>query len=275
MFPRFHHLLSVCLVVLLGYWILGRISPAAAIPLVLPARPHAPLGPATVQVPILMYHYIRVNPNRHDTLGADLSVTPQHFAAQMALLVAAGYRTITLDDLVAALRDGRPLPPHPVILTFDDGYADFYSSAYPILARDGLRATSFVITGRVDRPGYLTWGQMRTMEAGGLVQFESHTVDHVELPYVSLVKAEYELNASRAALEQHLGVPIDFFCYPSGRYNAQVETLVARAGYEAAVTTQPGALHRAGSLLALSRVRVHGAESLTAFAWGLGLSGVH
>jgi peptidoglycan/xylan/chitin deacetylase (PgdA/CDA1 family) len=262
MSPRFRCLLRIGLVVLFGCWTLGQVPAAFAMP-------------APVRVPILMYHYIRANPNRHDTLGADLSVTPQHFAAQMALLVAAGYQTITLDDLVAALREDRPLPPHPVILTFDDGYADFYTTAYPILARYGLRATSFVITGRVGRPGYLTWDEMRTMQAGGLVQFESHTVDHVELNRVSRLKAEYELDASRAALEQHLGVPIEFFCYPSGRYNAAVETLVARAGYEAALSTQPGMLHRAGDLLALSRVRVHGAESLAAFAWELGIRGAH
>src|SRR5207253_7977146 len=130
---------------------------------------------------ILMYHYVRVNPRASDRLGADLSVTPAHFAAQMKWLAANGFHTVTLDDLTAAIVEGEPLPSRPVILTFDDGYEDFYTAAYPILEEYRFKATSFVITGKVGWGGYLTWDQMRKMQASGLVQFESHTVNHVQL----------------------------------------------------------------------------------------------
>ncbi|HMA34911.1 MAG TPA: polysaccharide deacetylase family protein [Chloroflexia bacterium] len=228
-------------------------------------------GPG-VRVPILMYHYIRTNPAVPDRLGADLSIAPAHFAAQLDWLAAHGFQTITLDDLTAAIRHGAPLPRRPVILTFDDGYADFYTAAYPALAQHGFKATSFVITGKVGRPGYLTWDQMRAMQASGLVQFEAHTVDHVELAHVSLLKAQYELIASKQALESQLGTRVKYFCYPSGDYNAAVEALVTLDGYQAALTTHPGLWHHPGDLLALTRVRIHGSDTLARFAAHLGLA---
>ena len=228
-------------------------------------------GPG-VRVPVLMYHYIRVNPDPLDAYGADLSVSPAHFAAQMEFLVHDGFTTITPDALIAALDHGAPLPPRPVLLTFDDGYDDFYTAAYPVLQRLGLRATSFVITGRVGTPGYLTWDAMRAMQAGGLVQFEAHTVDHAEMAHIPLARAEYELGASKASLEAHLDTPVAYFCYPSGDYDPAVEDLLAAAGYRAAFTTQPGLWHHPGEAFALTRMRVHGADTLARFTAHLGLS---
>ena len=227
---------------------------------------HPAFTTRTVRVPILMYHYIRVNPNPRDRLGADLSVSPQNFEQQMRWLAANGFHTITLDDLTSAILEGDPLPPRPVVLTFDDGYADLYTTAFPILKRYGFRATSFVITGKVGWPGYLTWPQMLEMQASGLVQFESHTVDHVDMSRVPPAQAQYELTASKTALEQHLNVPVRYFCYPFGRYNSQVEALLAQDGYVAATTTAYGTVHGPDDLLTLSRVRVHGAETLQTFA---------
>jgi peptidoglycan/xylan/chitin deacetylase (PgdA/CDA1 family) len=224
-----------------------------------------------VRVPILMYHYIRVNPNPHDKVGADLSVPPEQFALQMQMLASNGFHTITVDDLVAAISDGGPLPYHPIILTFDDGYEDFYTAAYPVLKRYGFMADSFIITGRAGYKGYLTWDQMRQMQAGGLVQFESHTVDHVEMNHISLARAQHELVDSKATLEQELGRRVDIFCYPSGRYNAQVEALLPRDGYIAGVSTRAGAVHNSAELQALSRVRIHGRDTLKDFARKVGL----
>ena len=227
---------------------------------------HPAFTTRTVRVPILMYHYIRANPGPRDRLGADLSVSPQNFEQQMRWLAANDFHTITLDDLTSAILEGDPLPPRPVVLTFDDGYADLYTTAFPILKRYGFRATSFVITGKVGWPGYLTWPQMLEMQASGLVQFESHTVDHVDMSRVTPAKAQYELTASKMALEQHLNVPVRYFCYPFGRYNPRVEALLAQDGYVAATTTAYGTVHGPEDLLALSRVRVHGVESLQTFA---------
>ena len=80
-----------------------------------------------------MYHYIRVNPDPYDRLGFALSVTPSDFAAQMDWLAANGYHTVTMQDLVQYLSGVHGLPSKPIVLTFDDGYADFYTTALPIL----------------------------------------------------------------------------------------------------------------------------------------------
>lgn len=241
--------------------------------LTIPAEPAAGSqgGAHIVRVPILMYHYIRVNPDPHDRVGADLSVTPEDFAQQMQLLAARGFHTISLDELAAAILTGAALPDRPIVLTFDDGYEDFYTSAYPILKEYHLDATSFVITGKVGWKGYLTWDQMREMQASGLVQFESHTVDHVAMSQVSLSQAQYELIASKSALEKQLDARVDIFCYPSGRYDSQVESFLAQDGYIAGVSTRPGIVHNIGDLPALTRLRIRGSDTLNEFAGKMGL----
>ncbi|MBF6615072.1 MAG: polysaccharide deacetylase family protein [Chloroflexi bacterium] len=228
----------------------------------------AAAGP--MRVPILMYHYIRVNPVARDKVGADLSVSPQRFSQEMQYLAANGYHTITFDMLAGAVKGTVRLPARPVLLTFDDGYEDFFTSAYPVLKQFGFHATSFVITGKVGQGGYLTWDQMRAMQAGGLAQFESHTVNHVEMDRISLSRAQSELVNSKATLEMQLGTQVKYFCYPSGHYDSGVEKLVAKDGYVAAVSTHAGVATGANNIDALPRVRVHGGESLATFAGSLG-----
>jgi peptidoglycan/xylan/chitin deacetylase (PgdA/CDA1 family) len=248
---------------------------AAAPPVAFASLPHRadtdPPVARIVRVPILMYHYIRINSNPLDKVGADLSVTPEQFALQMGLLARNGFHSISVDDLVAAIMDGGPLPHRPVVLTFDDGYEDFYTAAYPVLKQYGLGATSFIITGKVGRKGYLTWDQMRLMQAGGLVNFQSHTVDHVAVDRLSFVQAQHELVDSKAALDRQLGRNIDIFCYPSGRYNSTVEALLSRYGYIAGVGTKPGIIHNVADLEALTRIRIRGADALRDFAKKLGI----
>src|SRR5262245_20632003 len=108
----------------------------------------------SLHVPILMYHYISANPRAPaDPLRTRLSVPPAQFAQQLAYLHRAGYTTITLDDLVDALHLHATLPSKPVILTFDDGYQDFYTNAYPLLRRYRDKATIYIITRNVGTPG--------------------------------------------------------------------------------------------------------------------------
>lgn len=248
---------------------------AAAIFSLIPALFFSAPAPVTAQskpvvrqdrVPILMYHYVRINPIARDLVGADLSVEPQSFAREMLMLSKAGMHTITFDDLYAALTQGQELPSHPVILTFDDGYEDFYTAAFPVLQALQMKATSFIITGKAGWKGYMTWDQMREIDRSGLVDFESHTVNHVELSKISPSKAEQEMIDSKHMLETELGKPVRYLAYPSGRFNSTVANLAQAVGYEAAVTTQYGSLQSSSGLLTLPRVRVPGAESLWSFA---------
>jgi peptidoglycan/xylan/chitin deacetylase (PgdA/CDA1 family) len=224
-----------------------------------------------IRVPILMYHYVSVPPEDADVYRLDLSVTPDQFAAQLVWLRDQGFNTITLDDLYLALAEGKPLPPHPVVLTFDDGYTDAYTQAFRLLKTFDMVGTFFVVTDWVDqsRAGYLTWNQVREMAAAGM-SIQSHSRTHPDLSqgcdYDCLV---YQILGSVQTIEAQTGTRPRFFCYPSGRYNDDVKTVLAQVGIVAAVTTQPGTLHTSDRLFDLKRVRVRGSTTLDDFAWML------
>jgi len=152
-----------------------------------------------VQVPILMYHHVAIPGPNADAIRRDLSVSPAAFEAQMAYLASHGYRPVSLLDLFEHLQGGQALPPRPIILTFDDGYDDNYTSAYPILRRYGLQGTFFIITGLVGRPGYLTWEQAREMRRGGM-SLESHTCNHPDLAKGAPWYVDKEVKEAKSAL---------------------------------------------------------------------------
>ncbi|MEP7187610.1 MAG: polysaccharide deacetylase family protein [Roseiflexaceae bacterium] len=226
--------------------------------------------PTTVHVPILMYHYISANPDwPNDPLRTRLSVPPRQFAAQLAYLLRAGYTTITLDDLVAALHGETTLPIKPVILTFDDGYADFYTNAYPLLQQYHDRATIYIISQRVATPGYLDWDQLRSLAASPLITIGAHTRTHPMLTTLSAEQQWDELAGSKSDLEAALGVSVQHLAYPSGNYNAVTLQQVEQIGFTTAVTTRVGQLHSASQVLLLKRVRVNGGTGIADFIAGL------
>ena len=222
-------------------------------------------GPATIRVPILMYHYVRVNPDVYDGLGFRLSVTPTDFAAQMDWLAANDYHTVTMQDLAAFLSGQRGLPSKPIVLTFDDGYADFYTTALPILRSHDFIAVSYVVSNFMNWPHYMTAAQVRAAQDAG-IEIGSHTVGHVDLTRQSYDSLRYQLSASKAALESLLGRPVVSFCYPSGRFGSREVAAVAAAGYQDATTTLGGTWHSLADRYTWTRVRVNGGESLAQFA---------
>lgn len=215
----------------------------------------------TNQVPVLMYHYIRVNPYADDKVGFNLSVTPYNFAAQLDYLVAKGYHTISLDELGANLLSKTPLPPKPIVLTFDDGYEDFYTAAYPILQKHNMKATNFVITGFVGLPKYLTWQQITEMQKSGIISFASHTVDHYGVTSLTDDQVTYEVTQSKKDLEKHLGYPINWLAYPYGDVNERTAMLTKKAGYLGAFGTKFGTFESTDSMFTEPRVRVGGGDS--------------
>ena len=225
-----------------------------------------------VQVPIFMYHYVRINPDPADRLGFNLSVPPADLAAQLAYLAGQGYRTAGLEEVAGFLSGGReePPPPRSVVLTFDDGYRDSYDAAYPLLRKYGFRATIFVISGLVGRPGYLTWPQLRQMAASGIT-IGAHTIGHPDLTRLARADALREIRESKMALERELERPVSFFAYPSGRFNREVVAIVQAAGYEAAVTVDYGVWHAPEDRFTLARVRVSGGQSLASLMASAGL----
>jgi peptidoglycan/xylan/chitin deacetylase (PgdA/CDA1 family) len=222
-------------------------------------------GPNSINVPILTYHYIRVNPDRNDRLGFALSVTPSDFAAQMDWLAQNGYHPITTEDLFAYLNLSQGLPSRPVILTFDDGYEDFYTTALPILRSHDFRAVSYVVSGFVGWPGYMTAAQIREADRSG-IEIASHTVSHPNLANMSAAAVGSQVTQSKLFLEQVIGHTVWSFCYPSGKYTAAVASAVANAGYHDATTTRFGYSYSLANRYVWSRLRVAGGEPLEQFA---------
>jgi peptidoglycan/xylan/chitin deacetylase (PgdA/CDA1 family) len=226
-----------------------------------------PAGRASVRVPILMYHYIRVNPDPRDALGGALSVTPDDFSAQMDWLARSGYHPIDLDDLRGYLLANATLPAKPVVISLDDGYSDLYTAAYPLLRAYQFKAVAYVVTGFFGRPGNVTPAQVVEMNANG-IEIGSHTVSHPDLTKLSAAELQRQLDDSKATLEAILGHPVLDFCYPSGAVDT---TVVQAAGYQSATTTHAGStVHSAADRYEWTRVRVSGGEPLPDFAARLG-----
>ncbi len=242
--------------------------PPAPFPTPRPNWGPAPGGPG-VMVPILMYHYIRVNPDPADRLGFGLSVTPTNFAQQMDALASTGFHPITVDDLSGALRGANGLPSRPVVLTFDDGYADFYANAAPVLRAHHFPATEYVITGKVGTGAYLSWAQIEELDQSGFV-IGAHTVHHVQLARLPLPAAASEIRQSKDELEAHLHHAVAGFAYPYGNFDAVVENEVRAAGFTNAVSTLGGRFHTQATLFHLHRIGVTGRDSLAAFLQKLG-----
>ena len=216
-------------------------------------------------VPVLMYHYIRVNPDPRDRTGFALSVTPAEFHAQMDYLARNHFNVIPLSQAVAAIRRHLALPPRPVVLTFDDGYADFYTTAVPEMRRYGFTATDYVVPNLIGRGSFMTWSQVIAADRLGFT-IGAHTMNHVSLTAVPTWRALAEMSQSKQALQQMVGHPVIEFAYPYGSFSPYLADRARAMGFESAASTMPGTWHEPGELWWLHRQRVSGWTSLAAFA---------
>ena len=233
-----------------------------------PKKAPVPSGPVTY-VPILYYHYIRINPSPRDRLGFSLSTPPAMFRGQMQYLADHGFHVISLHQAVIAIKNHSGLPARPIVLTFDDGYADFFTTAVPILQSHGFTATTFVISGRMGWAGFMTPSQVVAANAMGFT-IGAHTVDHVALAAQAPARATWEMKQSKLALENLLGHPVLDFAYPYGSFNQYDMAQAKSLGFETAASTMYGTAHTPGQLFELSRMRIGGGLPLTTFAGVVG-----
>ena len=215
----------------------------------------APALGGEAHVPILMYHHIGDLPIDATELQTTWTVTPKNFDAQMQWLAHSGFRSISMAQLVTHLKNRQPLPAKPVIISFDDGWEEQFSTAFPIMTRYGLSGTFFVYTQPLDHSQYMTWAQVQALAAGGM-DIQSHSITHPHLRTMAPDAAYKEIAESKATLEKRLGKPVVAFCYPFGEYNNAIVEMVKRAGYESAVTLASGYRQRADELYTLHRIRV-------------------
>jgi peptidoglycan/xylan/chitin deacetylase (PgdA/CDA1 family) len=210
------------------------------------------------QVPILMYHD-----------------TPGDFESQLQTLVAKGYHAIDPDQLYSAMTGDGQLPSKPVLITFDDGYAN-QMTAFNLLRKYNMKATFYIINGGdasnwcigsgrqyglPTQPAggcgdqYLSWDQVRSLDQSGLITIASHTVDHLNLASLSPDQQRFEIEQGKAGLEAQIGHPVRHLAYPYGSYNATTIAIARDAGFLTAVSTVPGIAQTRSNLYGLHRVR--------------------
>lgn len=205
-------------------------------------------------VMVLNYHKVA---NEHRSL----SVTLDDFRQHMAWLKEYGYTGITPDELYAFVTEGAELPAKPVLITFDDGYKDNYTNAYPIMKEYGFKGTIFVVTsflGKYDN--YLTWEQAKELLDNGF-SIESHTYTHKSMTETSDEEISKELSKSREEIREKLGIEADFMAYPTGTYNLHIAELVKAAGYKGAFTIKYDNVSRDSNVYALERVPIFHTEN--------------
>jgi glycosyltransferase involved in cell wall biosynthesis/peptidoglycan/xylan/chitin deacetylase (PgdA/CDA1 family) len=232
---------------------------------------------AIVKLPILMYH--RVAP-KGDAALARYRVTPQSFEEQLRYLRDAGYYSVSLEEWRIFMRKERPLPRLGVLLTFDDGYLDFLTYAWPLLQHYGFAATVFLVaeeigkTNRWDRArgeevDLLGWEHIRHLQDEG-VEFGSHSASHRPLSGLSPVEIVREAARSRAILIRELRRAPRAFAYPHGAEDGSVRHLIGACGYVFGLSCQFRLSGFYDSLLALPRIEVTGSDTLTKFKKKLG-----
>lgn len=191
----------------------------------------APRAPA---VPIVVYHIVRPPYPDDSPAVRALAQTPEIFGAQLAYLANAGYHVVSFAALESHIASSTPLPSRPIVISFDDGWRDQFEYAFPILKEHGDTATFFVFTNAIDRPGFLSWDNLREMQHAGMT-IASHSRSHPFLLKISDPAAlREEIAGSKRLLEERLGASVTEFAYPFGQYDATTTALVREAGYRAA-----------------------------------------
>ena len=228
-------------------------------------------------VPILMYHRIA------SISGDRNALPPAKFARQLEYLQKSGFTTITPQELFDAYTGKGKLPKKPILLTFDDGYADNYSEAMPLLACYKMKATVFPIAGWVGKRNAwenfhkaptrtMTWEELDSWKKQGL-QIETHTFDHPFLTNCPPERLAKELSDSRSLLQETLQLPMNFLCYPYGFFDETVQTAAREAGYLGAFAIFDHVPIWQKNLYALPRIQIPAHQSMWEFR--LKVSSVH
>jgi peptidoglycan/xylan/chitin deacetylase (PgdA/CDA1 family) len=208
-------------------------------------------------IPILMYHSISTDPKN------SLCVSEKQFREEIEWLYEQGYQTISLNELYNSINDSASIPEQPILISFDDGYADNYKTAWPILKEYNFTATFFIVTDFIS-PYRISWDQLKELVDNGN-SIGSHTVHHYDLASLMYERQKYELNESKELLERNLGISINAICYPSGKYNKTTLSLLPKLGYKLGFTTKPGKVYYENNQFLLSRIRIWGGMPLSNF----------
>ena len=220
-----------------------------------------PIGPpGKDSVPILMYHVIASPPAGAPFPG--LYVPPVEFSEQMQALKDAGWHSVTPDQVEAYWRRGIPLGPgKPIVLSFDNGYESQYTQAFRVLRRMGwVGEENIQLTGLPPSQGGIGQREVREMVQAGW-ELDTQGFSHADLVTLDAAQLHYQVAVARSVVQHRFHVPVNWFCYPSGHYNATVIAAVREAGYTGSTTVVPGWAGRSADPFRLPRLRVLGGTS--------------
>jgi peptidoglycan/xylan/chitin deacetylase (PgdA/CDA1 family) len=229
------------------------------------------------QIPILMYHSISTSLYESIHPYFETNTSPEVFDSQMKYLSEEGYSTISPSDVVALLHSGARDARKKVVITFDDGFRDFYTDAAPILKKYGLNATMYLPTAFIDQAGKpllgkecLSWSEVRELYSIGMA-FGSHTVTHPTLKFLPEIDLEREIRVSKETIENELGVSIDSFAYPYAfpeqdpAFAHRLRDLLKSSGYDNGVSTVIGSVQNLEERFFLRRLPVNSWDDLKFF----------
>lgn len=219
--------------------------------------------------PILMYHHILPEGGNSSKLIVDLAC----FEKQMSYLKEKNYQVLALDHFFSLILNDRPLPSKAVAITFDDGYEDNYTYAYPLLKKYGFPATIFLIVEKIGTKGYLNWNQISEMALYN-IQFGNHTLTHPNLTEIEKRSIRREISDAHSKLHQKLRFTSPVFAYPSGFYNQVATEEVKRMNYLAAVSASMTEDFSLNERYGFKRVRISNSSNRMAVFW-LSVSGYH
>lgn len=205
----------------------------------------AHIATSTVSVPVFVYHSVRPYVQGESKSQDAYDITPELFDEQLTYLEDNGYTAVTLDELSDLLGKGVKTSDTKkrVVLTFDDGWENQYTYAYPLLKKHHMTAMFYVYTKPIGYKHFLTWPQLKEMKQEGM-EVGSHTLTHPFFKKSSEDDLKKEILESRLILEKELNVPIKHFASPFGYSNAHIEDVIKESGYETGRTIYRGSLQR-------------------------------
>ena len=252
-FTRRVLLLSAVLTAIMAAHAFGvAVQPLPKIRQLVPPSPRDGQGIGTTIAPILIFHSIRPYIQSDTPAVRRYIATPETLEQELAYLRDSGYSSVTFDDLVNHITKNSPLPPRPVLLSFDDDWESQYTYAFPLLKKYGFTATFYIWVSAVGRQHHMTWDEIRALSSEGM-QIGCHSMTH---PYLTRVKKDetlrWEILGAKQIIEDRVDVPVTTFAYPFGQYDERVVAMVREAGFTSARSTWPGVVHSQEGLFSLS-----------------------
>lgn len=211
--------------------------------------------PQNVNVPILIYHYVENIKDPNDTMRRSLDILPVVFDEQIRTLKGNGYSFMTPSEINEVLSGQKLLPPKPVIISFDDGYEDFYTDVLPILKKYNARAVAYVISGFLDQPNYMSRDQLSSVIDSKLVEVGCHTAHHIGLRDADLDVARSEIENCQEDLHRDFAFKPVSFAYPYGSYNENLFQILKETGLKNATTTNSGMSISFENIYEIPRIR--------------------